>query len=53
MAIGSIARQVRVGEHFDRPTWADYDQSISTQLEQAFTKMANNSFIVEGWPDYV
>ena len=49
MAIGSIAWQVRIGEHFDRPTWADYDQTISTQLEQAFTNMVENSFTVEGY----
>ena len=53
MAIGSIAWQVRIGEHFNRPTWADYDQTISTQLEQAFTNMVENSSTVEGWPDYV
>jgi hypothetical protein len=53
MAIGSIAWQVRIGEHFDRPTWADFDHNISTQLEQAFTNMVDNSFTVSGWTDYV
>ena len=50
MAIGSIVWQARIGEHFNRPTWADYDETCATQLEQAFTNMVD-AFTVEGWPD--
>ena len=49
MAIGSIVWQARIGEHFNRPTWADYDETCATQLEQAFTNMVEHTFTVKGY----